>query len=134
MGFLDRMRSGLRWAGEKLHIIKREAPKDVRVSISIVEERLAKLEREIAPTKERAIIEREPAIVIPPRRKRYSVSIQYRPVIAGRNYRTRTEIVEAESSLEAIAIVQEGLDEEPDYYLSLSAERTDLDIQNATEK
>jgi hypothetical protein len=56
--------------------------------------------------------------------KRYVVSIRYRPVDSTKATRTRTATVEASSAEEAIAIVESGLDREPDFFLSRSAERT----------
>jgi len=135
MGFFDfirsgmeRIRSGMRSIGERLGVIERKAPeirpeiKEIRKEIASIKETVSEIQKDIQPT-ERTIQERFPAE--PTFQHRYRVTIQYRPVISTRPYRTETKYVDADSAEDAIEIAEESISEEPDYYLSILSERVE---------
>ena len=121
MGFFSKLREGLRTIREKLSSIGRskDVPPDARKDIKIVEKKVEALEREARP-QERIIRERES---VEPSLRRYSVSIQYRPVSSFRAYREHKWSGEASSVTEAIALAEESLEDEPDYYLAIEGKR-----------
>jgi len=133
MGILDRIRSGFRAIGERLHLIEkkvdeshatRKEKEEIQRSISFMERKVERMEKEIRPGPELVIKERisiKPSI----RPKRYRVAIQYRPVGVSRDYRYYEWEGDADSAEEAIAFTEEGLPDEPDYYLSIEAERVE---------
>lgn len=129
MGFLDRIRSGLRSIGERLHLIGPKVGPETRKEIESLERKVDRMERSTRP-EERTVRER---FAPEPGPNRYHVVIRYRPVLASRRTRTRSAVVEAGSADEAIAIVQAELDDEPGYYLSIDSERTDGPVRDAHE-
>ena len=121
MGFFSKLREGLRSVREKLSSIgrRKDIPPDARKDIAKVEKKVEALEREARP-QERIIRERES---VEPSLRRYSVSIQYRPVSSFRAYREHKWSGEASSITEAIALAEESLEDEPDYYLAIEGKR-----------
>jgi len=134
VGFFDRIRSGLRTIGERLHILKGESPPEQRKEIASLERKIDRMETEIRPVERRE----EERIPVPSGQpeigvKRYTVSIRYRPVDSTKATRTRKATVTASSTEEAIAIVEAELDREADFFLSRSAERTYEEESEGTE-
>lgn len=125
MGFFDRIRSGFRSIGERLHILKAKVPDEVKPEIAKIERQVERLAQEVKPQEriererfqpDERILEREPE----PKPRRFNVHIQYRPVQSLRKYRDVYETVEAESAKEALRQVISTIDDD-DYYLYAGA-------------
>ena len=161
MAFFERVRSAFHNIGVRLRIIREtpSIPPIVKEQIRSVERETRRLERTIPSSTEVRIVDRgipeppppppfppppyipqPPLDMVPPpppdyvpELRRYVVDIQYRPVGSSRAFATRTAVVEAESKADAIAIVEEGIEHEPDWIIRSTARFTDLPLRPPSE-
>lgn len=121
MGFFQRLREGLHSIRVRLSAIvsRKDVPKDVREDVARLDRKVERMEKDARP-QERSVAER---FSPEDRPKRFNVSIQYRPVQSSRAYREYKWSGFADSLEDAIALAEEELEDEPDYYLSIESKR-----------